>query len=225
MKSFEKYVSLQEQADIQSLLLETSDEEFDALIETLNEKELIFVEQQLNEILGMLGKLAKGAGKLAMKGAKAAGKAAIKKGKEKFTAKGQADAAERKAAKLAQLRKDKERALAAREKLKGEREALKKLKDKEGESSAVAKLRDKIKKTASGIAKVLDTKASDVAKAQEASEMGQSVKDIIDNLKDGNNVEANKSFDNAMKEKLANALDAEKINIASQMVSKKSEEE
>ena len=30
--------------------------------------------------------------------------------------------------------------------------------------------------------------------------MGQSVKDIIDNLKDGNNVEANKSFDNAMKE-------------------------
>ena len=45
------------------------------------------------------------------------------------------------------------------------------------------------------------------------------------NLKDGNNVEANKSFDNAMKEKLANALDAEKINIASQMVSKKSEEE
>ena len=31
MKSFKKYVSLQEQAEIQSLLLETSDEEFDAL--------------------------------------------------------------------------------------------------------------------------------------------------------------------------------------------------
>ncbi len=81
MKSFKSYISLQEQVEIQSLLLETTDAEFDALIETLNEEELIFVEQQLNEILGTLGKLAKVAGKLDMKGAKAAGKFAINKGK------------------------------------------------------------------------------------------------------------------------------------------------
>ena len=167
MESFKTYFN--EQTEIENLLIEMSDEDFDALLETLDDEELEILEGVFGAIAKGVKAVAKGAGKLAAKGATAAGKAIVKKGKEKFTAKGKADAAERKAAKLASLRKEKERALAAKEKIAKEREALKKLKDREGESSKVATLRDKIKKMAGAVNKQLDKVSKDREKVQQAT--------------------------------------------------------
>jgi hypothetical protein len=144
MKAFKTHFN--EQVELENLLYEMSEEDFDALLETLDYQELEIVEGVFGAIAKGVKAVAKGAGKLAAKGAKAAGKAAIKKGKEKFTAKGKADAADRKAAKITQKRKDAERLAKAQAVIKKEREALKKLKDREGEGgSKVAALRDKIK--------------------------------------------------------------------------------
>ena len=44
-----------------------------------------------------------------------------------------------------------------------------------------------------------------------------SVEDIVNNLKNGNNVEAGKAYDSVMAEKLRAAIDAKKIEIASSL--------
>ena len=143
MLTLKQYIN--EQAELESLILEMSDDEFDALLENVNAEEMEVLEGIFGTIARGVGAVAKGAGKLAAKGAKAAGKAAIKKGKEKFTTKGKADAADRKAAKLAAKKKDMERLLKAKELIKKDREALKKLKAQGKGDSVLSKLRDKIK--------------------------------------------------------------------------------
>ena len=143
MLTLKQYIN--EQAELESLILEMSDDEFDALLETVNAEEMEVLEGIFGTIARGVGAVAKGAGKLAAKGAKAAGKAAIKKGKEKFTTKGKADAADRKAAKLAVKKKDMERLLKAKDQIKKDREALKKLKAQGKGDSVLSKLRDKIK--------------------------------------------------------------------------------
>lgn len=52
-----------------------------------------------------------------------------------------------------------------------------------------------------------------------------SVENIINDLKDGDNVSANKNFNSVMADKLTAALDAKKIEIASSMGTKEQEEE
>ena len=51
------------------------------------------------------------------------------------------------------------------------------------------------------------------------------VDDLIMNVKDGKNVQANKQFNTVMADKMTAALDAKKIEIASGMVARKAEEE
>lgn len=51
------------------------------------------------------------------------------------------------------------------------------------------------------------------------------VLELIDNVKQGDNVEAKKSFDTVMGQKLSAALDAKKIEIASQLGQPKQTEE
>ena len=51
------------------------------------------------------------------------------------------------------------------------------------------------------------------------------VNDLIKNLKDGDNVNANKEFDSLMADKITASLDAKKIEIASTMAERKKEEE
>ena len=52
-----------------------------------------------------------------------------------------------------------------------------------------------------------------------------SVENMIQNLKNGNNVNANKEFDSVMADKITAALDAKKIELASTMAERKKEEE
>ena len=52
-----------------------------------------------------------------------------------------------------------------------------------------------------------------------------SVENMIQNLKDGDNVKASKEFEAIMADKITDALDAEKINLASTLVDRKKEEE
>ena len=51
------------------------------------------------------------------------------------------------------------------------------------------------------------------------------VDDLILNIKDGNNVKANKQFNTVMADKMTAALDAKKIEIASGMIQRKAEEQ
>ena len=51
------------------------------------------------------------------------------------------------------------------------------------------------------------------------------VDDLILNIKDGNNVNANKQFNTVMADKMTAALDAKKIEIASGMIQRKAEEQ
>ena len=147
MLTLKQYIN--EQAELESLILEMSDEDFDSLLETVDAEEMEVLEGVFGAIARGVGAVAKGAGKLAAKGAKAAGKAAIKKGKEKFTAKGKADAADRKAAKLATKKKDMERLLKAKDQIKKDREALKKLKAQGKDDSVLSRLKNKIKQAVS----------------------------------------------------------------------------
>ena len=50
------------------------------------------------------------------------------------------------------------------------------------------------------------------------------VNDLIQNLNDGDNVKANKEFNTIMADKMAAALDAKKIEIASGMIQRKAAE-
>ena len=50
------------------------------------------------------------------------------------------------------------------------------------------------------------------------------VDELIQNLKDGNNVGANKQFNTVMADKMTAALDAKKVEIASGMIQRKAEE-
>ena len=50
------------------------------------------------------------------------------------------------------------------------------------------------------------------------------VDDLILNIKDGNNVGANKQFNTVMADKMTAALDAKKIEIASGMIQRKAKE-
>ena len=50
------------------------------------------------------------------------------------------------------------------------------------------------------------------------------VDELIQNLKDGNNVGANKQFNTVMADKMTAALDDKKIEIASGMVQRKAQE-
>jgi hypothetical protein len=49
--------------------------------------------------------------------------------------------------------------------------------------------------------------------------------ELIQNLKDGDNVKANKEFETLMADKMTAALDAKKIEIASGMIQRKRAEE
>ncbi len=51
--------------------------------------------------------------------------------------------------------------------------------------------------------------------------MSETIKDIINKLRDGDNVNAEKAFNTAMADKQTDALDAKKVEIASTMVQKK----
>ena len=51
--------------------------------------------------------------------------------------------------------------------------------------------------------------------------MSETIKDIITRLKDGDNVNAKKSFDSAMADKMHDSLDAKKVELASTMVQRK----
>ncbi len=51
------------------------------------------------------------------------------------------------------------------------------------------------------------------------------INELIKNLNDGDNVNANKQFNTVMADKMAAALDAKKIEIASGMVQRKTAEE
>ena len=51
--------------------------------------------------------------------------------------------------------------------------------------------------------------------------MSETIKDIINRLKDGDNVNAEKAFNTAMADKQTDALDAKKVEIASTMVQRK----
>lgn len=51
------------------------------------------------------------------------------------------------------------------------------------------------------------------------------INELIKNLNDGDNVKANKEFNTLMADKMAAALDAKKIEIASGMVQRKTAEE
>jgi len=51
------------------------------------------------------------------------------------------------------------------------------------------------------------------------------INNLIQNLNDGDNVKANKEFNTLMADKMAAALDAKKIEIASGMVQRKAAEE
>lgn len=50
------------------------------------------------------------------------------------------------------------------------------------------------------------------------------VENIINNLKDGDNVAAGKAFTAVMQDKLSTALDAKKIEIASGLIQRKKED-
>ena len=52
-----------------------------------------------------------------------------------------------------------------------------------------------------------------------------SIENLVNNLKDGNNVEAEKQFKSVMASKLTDALDAKKIELAANMAKSKQEEE
>ncbi len=52
-----------------------------------------------------------------------------------------------------------------------------------------------------------------------------STTELIDQIKDGDNVKAGKTFDNVMKSKLNDALDAKKIEIASTLGRSEEEQE
>tara|TARA_B100000287_G_C20137463_1_gene584821 strand:+ start:253 stop:441 length:189 start_codon:yes stop_codon:yes gene_type:complete len=52
-----------------------------------------------------------------------------------------------------------------------------------------------------------------------------STTELIDQIKDGDNVKAGKTFDNLMKSKLNDALDAKKIEIASTLGRSEEEQE
>ena len=51
------------------------------------------------------------------------------------------------------------------------------------------------------------------------------IQDIINNVKDGDNVNAGKAFNSVMADKLQTALDAKKIEIASSMIQRKTAEQ
>ena len=128
-------------------LMEMSDAELTLHLESLTE-------EQLDELLGFVKKLAvkgiKGAGKLAAKGAKAGIKKGIEKGKEKFTDKGKLAAAEKKAKSMEDKRKTREKIEAAREKIKAEKEALRKKKE-DMPPNAFKKMRMALKKKVSKV--------------------------------------------------------------------------
>lgn len=51
------------------------------------------------------------------------------------------------------------------------------------------------------------------------------VNDLIKNLKDGDNVKANKEFEGIMADKISASLDAKKVEIASGLVQRKQDAE
>ena len=53
--------------------------------------------------------------------------------------------------------------------------------------------------------------------------MSETIKDIINRLRDGDNVNAEKAFNTAMAGKMNDALDAKKVELASTMVQRKTE--
>ena len=156
MQTFKGYIN--EQKEFENLILELNDQEFDALVETLDYDEVVFLE-------GILGAIAKGIAK----GAGAVAKFAVKKGKEKFTDKGKADAAERKAKKLETIRMEKERLQAAKEKIAQEREKIAKMKEKGADDSKLSSMRDRIKKQADSIKDKMDKLKDQGAKIRQAN--------------------------------------------------------
>ena len=55
--------------------------------------------------------------------------------------------------------------------------------------------------------------------------MSETIKDIINKLRDGDNVNAEKAFNTAMADKQTDALDAKKVELAGSMAKQKTEEE
>lgn len=52
-----------------------------------------------------------------------------------------------------------------------------------------------------------------------------SIENLVNNLKDGDNIEAKKNFDSAIASKLTDALDAKKIELAANMAKSNKETE
>ena len=52
-----------------------------------------------------------------------------------------------------------------------------------------------------------------------------SVENLVNHLKDGDNIKANKEFEGIMGEKISNALDAKKIDLASTLIQRNKEEQ
>ena len=56
------------------------------------------------------------------------------------------------------------------------------------------------------------------------SEVNMSIENMVNNLKNGDNVKAGKDFDGIMADKLQAALDAKKVDLASTLVQRKQAE-
>jgi len=52
-----------------------------------------------------------------------------------------------------------------------------------------------------------------------------SVENLVNHLKDGDNVKANKEFDGILGQKITDALDAKKIELASTLIQRNKEEQ
>lgn len=52
-----------------------------------------------------------------------------------------------------------------------------------------------------------------------------SVENLVNHLKDGDNVKANKEFDGVIGQKISDALDAKKIELASTLIQRNKEEQ
>jgi len=52
-----------------------------------------------------------------------------------------------------------------------------------------------------------------------------SVENLVNHLKDGDNVKANKEFDSILGQKITDALDAKKIELASTLIQRNKEEQ
>jgi hypothetical protein len=160
------------------------EDDLNEYLESLDEEEFVALEEFISESPAgdLAKKLARGAGKLAVKGAKA--------GAKRLSTQGRADAADEKADSTEKKAANKERIVKAKERIEAAKERIKKLKDKARE----AKTTEAKKAVADSIVKAKESgkKAADAMKAATASEqkenysmerMGVS-RDLVNSVRD-----------------------------------------